>query len=109
MTPYSLKKKIANKFGSYANFARIVGMDSLRGKTAPEIDKLASRINRTTGVGRILPKKLDALRRKIDASGGVEKVCAEHGFSPVSVWQILQGRRKRVSPVVQKLFNHFGI
>lgn len=109
MTRHALKEKIAKKFGSYHNFARLVGMQSLRGKTPLEIDRLAAEMGKSSGSG--IPRaKLQSLREAINAfEGGVTGFCERHCFSSVSVHQILQGRRKRMSPVVAALFKHFGI
>jgi hypothetical protein len=109
MTRHALKEKIKRKFGSYHNFARLVGMQSLRGKTPLEIDRLAAELGKSSGSG--IPRaKLSLLKTEMDGYwGGVSAFCKEHGFSTVSVHQILQGRRKRMSPIVTALFKHFGI
>lgn len=109
MTRHALKEKIAKKFGSYHNFARLVGMQSLRGKTPLEIDRLAAEMGKSSGSG--IPRvKLSSLKTQLaQFPGGPTEFCEKHGFSSVSVYQILQGRRKRMSPIVAKLFSHFGI
>lgn len=110
MTRHSLKQKIDQKFGSWHNFARIVGLETLKGKTPLEIDRIADGLSRRGAGGSITPSKLKRLREAVNASGGVSAFCAANReFSEISVFQILQGRRKRLSPVVARLFNHFGI
>lgn len=109
MTRHALKEKISKKFGSYHNFARLVGMNTLRGKTPLEIDQLAVALGKNSGSG--IPKgKLALLKTHLaQFPGGPSEFCEKHGFSSVSVYQILQGRRKRMSTVVTALFKHFGI
>lgn len=110
MTRTSLKRKIDLKFGSWHNFARIVGVHTLRGKTPLEIDRMADALSRTVVGGGIPREKLDALKSKIMTCGGVTAFCLENkDFSETSLFQILQGRRKRMSPVVNRLFQHFGL
>jgi hypothetical protein len=110
MSKDELKRRIARKFGSYHNFARLIGVQALRGKTPKEIDVLASQMSRNGAGGGIPVAKLSLLKTRILALyGSVEEFCKKEGFSPISVWQILQGRRKRMSPVVTRLFKHFEI
>jgi hypothetical protein len=110
MTMNGLRRKIKKKFGSYHNFARIVGVETLRGKTPMEIDRIASKLTKS-GAGGVIPRhKLEALKSKISGlPEGITEFCQKEGFSEVSVYQIIQGRRKRMSPVVERLFKHFGI
>jgi len=54
--------------------------------------------------------KLKSLRKHVMDSGGVAVFCHRNPqFSDRSVFQILQGRRKRMSPGVVALFKHCGI
>lgn len=42
--------------------------------------------------------------------GGVDKFITNHPeFDRSTVFQILQGKRKRMTPIIQSLFDHFGI
>jgi hypothetical protein len=110
MTMSALQKKIKLKFGSYHNFARLVGMSTLKGKSPAEIDKIATRLSRSGAGGTIPKEKLQALTERLKMfPGGVAEFCNVHDYSEVSVYQIIQGRRKRMSPVVERLFNQFGI
>lgn len=56
------------------------------------------------------PKKIDALRASIIDAGGAAEFCRRYpGFNLNSLKQILQMRRKRMSPVIRRLFDHFEI
>lgn len=123
MTRDALKKKIKKKFGSYSNFARSAGLDRyelqrdfLEAKNPkPEVVARIGEIFDNTHVQMryhvFTYKKRKLLRAAINASGGVSAFCAESGFNPVTVWQVLRdvdfyGTEK---PVVRRLLDHFKI
>jgi len=127
MNLLEVKKRIKKKFGTMSNFARIAKIDryDLQKKMAMvaydgssnDNRKILSEINRiATGLkvpnrgAQIPPDKLELLISEIKKSGGVNKFCdANPKFSSRSVFQILQGRRRKMSPGVQALFDHFYI
>lgn len=117
----SLKDRIQKKFGSISEFARQTGID----RTSIQIlfavknpdQKLLALVDRKATVskvrkpdGLIDPKKLESLKRAINASGGVGAFCRENkGFSRDTVNQVVAGKYKRMSPGVKRLFNHLKI
>lgn len=127
MNLLTVKNRIKKKFGTMSNFARIAKIDryDLQKRlamvaydgTTKESRKILSEINnaaiRTKAPNRgaqIPPEKLKSLVGKIKKAGGVNAFCAENPqFSSRSVFQILQGRRRKMSPGVQALFDHFKI
>jgi hypothetical protein len=110
MTQTELKRTIDRKFGSYHNFARLVGLDALSRKTPIQVREILRRMKGEAESREIPAKKLEALKSKLEGYfGGVPKFCSDNGFSKVSVYQVLQGRRKRMSPLIARLFKHFGI
>ncbi len=127
MNIIEVKKKIRAKFGTMANFARIAKIDKyeLQKKMAmvaynPSSNEskiilarivLESSVLKAPNRGAQIPsEKLKSLISEIKKSGGVNAFCAENPkFSSRSVFQILQGRRRKMSPGVQALFDHFNI
>ncbi len=127
MNLLEVKKRIKKKFGTMSNFARIAKIDryDLQKKMAmvaynpssKESRLILSRIVLESSVlkvpnrgAQIPPEKLKSLIIEIKKSGGVNAFCAENPkFSSRSVFQILQGRRRKMSPGVQALFDHFKI
>lgn len=110
MTKVTLRQKVNRKFGSWHNFARLVGLDLLKGKTPQEIDRIVDALPRSPGAGALTKAKIEGLRRALNEAGGVAAFCeANQEYSESSLWQILQGRRKRMSPVIVRLLTHFGL
>lgn len=121
MNALSVKKKIKKKFGSMSNFARLAGYNrydlqvrfaspAKHRKFIAQIDREASSLKAEKKDGAILPVKLELLKTALMSSGGVVAFCRDNSqFSDRTVFQILQGRRKRMSPVVEQLFKHFNL
>lgn len=121
MKTATIKKQIKKKFGTISKFAELTGIDryELQKKFAREdLDDADARILSGLAIsvkivptdGEIHPEKLERLKTALNAFGGVLKFTEENqGFSRDSVNQILAGRRKRISPVVQQLFDFFKI
>lgn len=121
MKTETIKKQIKRKFGKISRFAALAGLNryDLQKKFArKDLDereggKLARLIDVTRVQpisGEIQPEKLARLKTALNEFGGVLKFVTENpDFSRDSVNQILAGRRRRVSPVVLKLFEHFKI
>lgn len=124
-TAKKVKDKIRGKFGTVTNFLRISGMDKAEFQKAcmtfyadkPEYQKiladavaLVDTLDVTPGEKDFTPFMQFALKTSIDGFGGVEHFCKTYPqFSPVSLYQILSGRRKKVSPIVRDLLEHFDI
>jgi hypothetical protein len=125
VTAKSVKDKIREKFGTVTNFLRISGVDQLEFHkacmpfyaTKPEYKKILAEASVLCDTLDVTPADndftdalLSVLKASIDEFGGVEVFCEQNPqFSMVSVYQILAGRRKKISPVVRDLLNHFEI
>lgn len=123
----TVKKRIKKKFGTMSNFARIANIDRYElqkklamvaydsasvdnKKTLSEINRIAAGLKVPNRGAQIPIEKLKLLTAEIKKNGGVNKFCLENPqFSSRSVFQILQGRRRKMSPGVQALFDFFHI
>ncbi len=122
----NLRTKVREKFGTITNFLRISGID--KGdfqkafmdfyaekpefkKLIVEADKLCDELDNQNPVDdQLSDEKRQLLKEAIDKEGGVIKFCKDNTkFSQVSVFQILSGRRKRISPIIKNLLEHFKI
>lgn len=121
MTADSVKKTIKERFGTMSNFARQAEIDryelqklfarkEIDFKDLKRLQRLATGMRVRVGEGDIDPRKLERLKRAVMKAGGVYAFCKENKqFSRFSVYQVLQGKYKRMSPGVSKLFAHFQI
>lgn len=123
MTTKQLKKKIKNKFGTLAKFAKLIGREpydlqkffaAADKKMTPERLAEMIELNAKVGIIKNNPVSTDLtpeLRKKIketiiEKHGGVTEFCDTHpDFSAFSVWQMINGRRKTISAAVKKLLN----
>ncbi len=112
----SVKKKIKKKFGTLYVFAMAAKMTNyqleklLRFGTVAEIDRMVASLRVPVNSGVISPKKLEKLRERVIALGGVKEFCEKNPkFSDRTLYQVLQGRRTRMSDVVKELFDHFEL
>lgn len=116
-----LKKAIKKKFGTMSNFARLANLDrywlqkQFARKVMSPLDsralqKAVEKTRSRPSAMDVDPKKLDRLREAVMKSGGVVEFCKQFpDFNPNSLKQILGMRRKRLSPVIRRLFEHFLI
>lgn len=114
MTADNVQAKIKAKFGSVSNFLKIQSWTAYEYQKALNFPlilyKTVARINAPAKSGGLEPEKLERLRGEIEGSGGAYQFCAKNpDFAMATVCQILQGKRKRMTPKVQALFDHFGI
>jgi hypothetical protein len=121
MTADRLLAKIKKKFGSLSAFAEIAGLDRYElqkhfARKKPDENITWSLNNKClvlkprTRKGEISPKQLKSLKRAINESGGVLAFTRENSeYSKDSIFQILSGKRKRMTPKVKKLFSHFEL
>lgn len=125
MTQEQVKEKIKKKFGTVTNFAKVSGFDryELQKMFMPfyaktqrykdllvKVNEKIKALEANPEASEISAEKLDLLKMYVEESGGVGKFCAENpDFSKDSVFQILSGKRKRMSAGVKKLFDHFQI
>jgi hypothetical protein len=121
-----LKAEIKKKFGSMSHFARLADPDNaaefrqrlqiMFAVVTPDAEFMANVVNFLANTGPIViggpidPEKLELLKTKINEAGGVAKFCEENTLFPqFSVYQILSGKRKRMTEMVQDLFDHFQL
>lgn len=114
-----LKKRIKSKFGSYSEFARLAKIDryefqrdflTVKNLNPKYAKRIASLIVKVKPEGRgVSEETRDYLRARIVAEfGGVKQFCATHKeFVEVSVFQILDGTRKTITPKVKKFLTFF--
>ena len=115
----SVKKQIKKKFGSYSQFARLAKLNRYEFqrdfltvkkpdvKYCKEVAKLCAKTN-PTGRG-VSEETRDHIRALIVAEhGGIQQFCKKHKqFVEVSVFQILDGTRKTITPKVKKFLAFF--
>ncbi len=121
MTKESIHKEIIKKFGSMSKFARLSGLDryELQKVFARKVNdeetlcKIEGKIRRTANKSdknEITVRQIDSLRKALKTAGGViEFSKANPQFPEKSVYQILSGRRKRMTKKVQELFSYFKL
>lgn len=122
MTKEKLKKAIKAKFGTITRFSKISGVPWERlnrmftPKSNPrhqELSEIAFILDITENKrlsDEIPAKKLVALKRKIKRLGGVREFSRNNPeFPERSLVAILYGERKKLTPKVKELFNHFGV
>jgi len=121
ITTETVRNEIKTKFGTYSRFAALAKYDRY------ELQKLFSRkdndpkdlsavlsLCRKTKIGNtpgeISDEQISALSKALMKKGGVIKFCRMNKqFPEKSVYQILSGRRKRITEKVQELLDYFKI
>jgi hypothetical protein len=121
MNKEQLQAKIKEKYGSMSKFAKLAKLDRYnlqklfaRKVVTPEdlaiISSLVEDTENKPTKGEITPAQIKALSKALKQAGGViQFVKRNKRFSEVSLYQILDGRRKRITPMVKKLFDHFQL
>lgn len=122
MNAEALKTRIKKKFGTLSQFAKATHKDRYELqkyfasplKYRNQLRSISKEVkdSRKVGKNNVPFDKIKALRDAIDREGGVYVFCkSEKGnnFRPQTLFQIIQGRRKRISPVMQVLFEMFNI
>lgn len=121
ITKEKVRKEIKVKFGSLSKFAVLAKKDeyTLRKRFARkevdqnflmEINRLCERTAIKNTPGEISSEQIVKLDRALKKAGGVITFCREHTeFPEKSVYQILSGRRKRITDKVRDLLDHFKI
>lgn len=120
MTTDQVRKKIKKKFGTYSKFAKAAGIDEyefrLRFLGAHRVDKseihrIAALCESTNELGpEISADKIAALREAIESRGGVIQFCRDNRqFAEQSIFQILNGTRKKKTNKVQEVFDFLGV
>lgn len=116
-----LKDGITEKYGTQSQFCRLAGVNRMELqilfavkypdlKFLKRVESLAGSVKPKPTHEVLEPAKLEALKRAINASGGVGPFCKEHTqFSRHTVNQIVAGRYGTVSRKVKELLKHFGI
>ncbi len=121
-TAGEVKDRIREKFGTVTNFLRISGVDKLEFQKAcmpfyanhygfqkllQEYYAMVDKIDVTPADDSFTDAIHEELKTHVYSYGSVEKFCEKYPeFSQVSVYQILAGSRKRISPLVNTLLSH---
>lgn len=121
MTKERLKKEIIRKFKKLSKFCELSGYDRYElqmvfSRKSLDTDEIA-KISHLVEVTEAIPLKTDLTEDKINSllmalneAGGVSVFCRKNPqFSEVSVYQIVSGRRKRITPIVQALFKSLNV
>jgi len=121
ITKETVREEIKGKFGKYSRFAALAKYDpyelqKLFARKDDDQDELrkVSRLCRDTEVmntpDEISDGQIKKLANALKKVGGVITFCREHPeFPEKSVYQILSGRRKRITEKVQELLDYFKI
>lgn len=121
MTKEILRKQIVTKFGTLSRFSRLSGYDryelqKIFARSQNDIDllrqisQLCSRTKDKSSEDDITEGQILKLSKALKKAGGVIKFSRENpGFPEKSVYQILSGRRKRITAKVKELFDHFDL
>lgn len=115
-----LKKRIKRKFGSISTFAKLIKTDRYelqkffaaaekkltdeRKTRAKQLTDLVKSTKRTATSDELTPEIRQAIKDAIEKQfGNVPAFCEQKGFNSFSVWQIINGNRKLVTPMVNKM------
>jgi hypothetical protein len=121
MTKEEVHLEMVSKFGTMSRFARLAKLDryelqklfARKAEDTQEVGALYRKIEATAlkpAEGEITPAQLKKLAKAIEKAGGTYRFCKDNPkFAEKSVYQILSGRRKRVTEKIQELFDHFNI
>lgn len=128
MTRDAVLKKIKNKFGSYAVFVRMAGLDDYEFRkdfARPDAKVSDARIEEMNQFCKDIPfvwnNKLTkhivvALRKSMADYGGVRKFVKDQiaidpgcGYSEDPIFKILAAKKSTITPTTKKLMAHFGI
>lgn len=121
MKAQTVKAAIKKKFGTMTKFAKLSKTDryelqKLFAREHPDVSELQRimKLVRKTKVKPLdneIPSDLLAkLRAELQDYGGVIKFTTDHdSFSKDSLFQILSGRRTRMTDKTKEIFNHFNL
>lgn len=126
MTTKGIKAKIKKKFGSLTKFATLAKLDRYqlqkffaaaeknmtpeRKAYILELDKIANATKVEATKYELSESIRQMISDKLHEMGGVKKFCTEHpGFSEVSIFQVINGTRKRITDKVQSLIKILNI
>lgn len=121
MTKARLQKQIKDKFGSISKFARLARVDRYDlQKLFARKDEDADVVQEIWGICQATANKGEStdlnqavilrLSKAIKKAGGAYRFSKENPeFAHKSVCQILAGKRKRITPNVNKLLKHFEL
>jgi hypothetical protein len=122
MTKDKLHAQIKEKFGSLSRFAvlskyprmELQKYFSRKSDDDEQTIKISHLVERTAVKPTqtdITPEKIKSLHKALNEAGGVRQFCkkSKGRFAEKSVYQILDGRRKRITPKVQDLLTRLGV
>lgn len=113
----ALKSKIKKKFGTYSNFTRIAGIDryefqrdflckekvqdNLHNDIAFAYDKFDNKLKGE----EVTESMREWIETSVKENNGVIAFCREHGFSKNTVFQVISGYYKVVTPNIKRLID----
>jgi hypothetical protein len=121
MTKERLKRQIKVKFGSQSKFARLAGIDrydlqklfARKDEDHDVVQEIWGICQSTANTGEstdLNQAVILRLSKAIKKAGGVYRFAKDNPeFAEKSVYQILSGKRKRITPNVTKLLQHFEL
>jgi len=116
MSTQQVKKVIKKRFGSISEFARQAGLDRYElqklfalkkpdPKKMADVERKATRLEAKAPERALRASDVESLKTALMKAGGVMAFCGENkGFQPNSIYQVLNGRVKNKSPMVERLF-----
>lgn len=112
-----LKAKIKKKFKTYSHFAKVAKLDRYEFQkyflAKTDLEMVDQKYLKKIMAGldnRSADDKISEMKKNIEAEGGVYFFCKNNPqFNNITVAEIMTGKIKTVSPVVQDLLNHFKI
>jgi hypothetical protein len=116
-----LRGRIDFKFKSISKFSRLAGIDRYEIQkffARKEVDEVfMATLNDAVGKvklkfedGEITDRKIKALKTAVKKFGGVAEFVRQNPeFAVKSIYQIMQGRRSRMTEQVQKLFERLDL
>lgn len=110
-----IKANIKKKFGTLSKFSRITGYNrydlqilfAVKNPLPMELAKVNDLCRKTKAVssdGELTPRLIKSIKSKLDDMGGLRQFCIDNPrFPEVSVYQIVDGNRRRISKQVKEL------
>lgn len=117
-----LLDKIKKKFGTFSRFCKVAEIDrvwfannvtrkdNVEPEVVSQIETLLATAVDQTGEQALTKEKIKSISGAINEAGGVKAFCVKNNtFSEATLFQILAGRYKYITPGVRRLLEHLNI